>query len=126
MEKFFKSTFDAITNVLPGAFILFVAGFFLFDDPKNLVNYGKELNFGIGALLVFVAYIVGFIILPIGQFIFIKIGLKLFPVRLTDQHIDLTISEKFSLVREFSPANFAYIETWNMFSSLSYCSYPKN
>ena len=121
MDKFFNSTFDALTNVLPGAFVLFVIAFATTQDLQELIVFSKELSLGLGAVLVFVAYLIGFTITPIGRYVFTKLGLKLFPVVYLDTtKTDLTISEKFSLVREHSPSNFRYIETWNMFSTLSY------
>lgn len=121
MDKFFNSTFDALTNVVPGALILFVVGFTATQDLQELIIFSKDLNISLGAALVFIAYITGFTITPIGRYVFTKVGLKLFPVVYLDNtSAELTISEKFSLVREHSPTNFRYIETWNMFSTFSY------
>jgi len=121
MDKFFNSTFDALTNVIPGAFIFCVL---LFSNAKNIDDIAlltQEFSLIAGGIGLLISYVAGFIITPVGKYIFLKIGLKIFPVHYADLSTeDLAISEKFALVREYSPSNFRYIETWNMFSTLSY------
>lgn len=121
MDKFFNSTFDALTNVLPGAVIiisLFLATPNL-SDLVDTITTKSEIGLLTGAVFIFASYIVGFTISPIGKFLYTKIGSKMFNL-VKSKNSDITITEKHILVREFSATNFKYIETWNMFCTLSH------
>lgn len=121
MDKFFNSTFDALTNVLPGAVIiisLFLATPNL-SDLVDTITTKSEIGLLTGAVFILASYIVGFTISPIGKFLYTKIGSKMFNL-VKSKNSDITITEKHILVREFSATNFKYIETWNMFCTLSH------
>lgn len=122
MDKFFNSTFDALTNVVPGSCI--IAILFSFDEGiqslDNLIDKLNTINLGSAAFLIFVSYVIGFALTPIGKFLYTRLGTKIWPLITTQDSSDLSITEKFVLVREFSPSNFKYIEAWNMFCNLAH------
>jgi hypothetical protein len=66
-----------------------------------------------------IGYIVGFAVSPIGRFLYKSLGFKLFKHDFEDI-VGLSISEKYVLLRELSPNNFKYIETWNMWCTMSH------
>ncbi len=122
MDKFFNSTFDALTNVVPGScviavLVIFDASLQTLDDLLARLN---QIEFGSAAFLVFISYVIGFAITPIGKFLYTKLGYRIWPLRADQGRSDLTVSEKFVLVRQFSSNNFKYIETWNMFCNLAH------
>ncbi|MBT8310123.1 MAG: hypothetical protein HKN96_02360 [Flavobacteriaceae bacterium] len=121
MDKFFNSTFDALTNVVPGSVI--IAIIILFDPSlatiDDVIAKLNEIKFGSATILVFISYVLGFIISPIGKLLYQKIGFKIWPMT-ADKGPYISISDKFILVREYSPSNFKYIESWNMFCNLSH------
>ena len=122
MDKFFNSTFDALTNVVPGSMV--IASLILFDSSlltiDDIITKLNKIELGSAALLVFVSYVIGFAISPLGKFIYQKIGFKLWPMKATIGNSELSISDKFVLVRQFSQNNFKYIESWNMFCALAH------
>jgi len=82
----------------------------------NLENTGT----GAGIVIIILAYIVGFGFSPLGKTLSGKIGPKLWPKIFVENDIKgMHISDKYILIREYSPANFEYVERWNMYSSLS-------
>ncbi len=81
---------------------------------KNLENTEK------GVIVIILAYIIGFAINPLGKKLHTIIGPKLWPKIYVENEIKgMPISDKFVLIREYSPANFEYVERWNMYSALS-------
>ena len=80
----------------------------------------NDIKLGSAALLIMVSYVLGFSMTPIGKFLYQKIGFKLWPHKLAPGNSELSISDKFVLVREYSEDNFKYIETWNMFCNLAH------
>jgi hypothetical protein len=122
MDKFFNSTFDALTNVVPGSMIiasliLFDSSLFTIDDILSKLN---KIELGSAAILVFTSYVIGFAISPLGKYIYQKIGFKLWPMKANTGNSELSISDKYVLVRQFSQDNFKYIESWNMFCNLAH------
>ena len=82
---------------------------------NNLEGTGK------GVFVLILAYIVGFAVSPFGKSLYRKIGSKLWPNIYVENEIKkMHISDKFVLIREHSPANFEYVERWNMYCSLSH------
>lgn len=122
MDKFFNSTFDALTNVVPGSCV--IAVLFIFDTGlktlDDLLTRLNQIEFGSAAFLVFISYVIGFAITPLGKFIYESLGFKIWPLKADLGTSNLTLSEKFVLVRQYSPNNFKYIETWNMFCNLAH------
>ena len=121
MEKVFHTTFDFFSYAIPGCCVIFA--FFILDSRYNsaedyLSMVGK-LQIGSGILILVIGYIVGFAVSPIGRYLYKSIGFKLFNHEFED--IDgLNISDKYVLLREFSPNNFKYIESWNMWCTMSH------
>ena len=121
MDKFFNSTFDALTNVVPGAF--FLAALTLLDPSfqtvDDLISKANDIDLGGGAFIIMICYVIGFAIGPIGKTLYQKVGFYLWPME-PEASSSLSISDKFILVREYSPTNFKYIESWNMFCTLAH------
>lgn len=85
------------------------------DIMNNLQDTGK------GVFVLILAYIVGFAVSPLGKSIYRKIGKKLWPKIYVENDIEgMHISDKYVLIRQHSPANFEYVERWNMYASLSH------
>ena len=122
MDKFFNSTFDALTNVVPGSCI--IAILFIFDPGieswGDLVEKLNKIELGSAAFLVFLSYVFGFAITPMGKFLYTKVGFRLWPLKPSPGQSGLPVSDKFVLVRQYSPDNFKYIESWNMFCNLAH------
>jgi len=78
-----------------------------------------NFDIGQGILITIVAYIVGFAASPFGKILYKKWGFKIWPKKVVN-NVDMFISDKFVLIREFSPANFEYVERWHMYCSLSH------
>ena len=82
---------------------------------NNLEGTGK------GVFVVILAYIIGFAVSPFGKSLYRTIGSKLWPNIYVENEIEnIHISDKFVLIRQHSPANFEYVERWNMYCSLSH------
>lgn len=122
MDKFFNSTFDALTQVVPGS--CFIGILYLFDpdihNADDLLAQLSTINLGSAAFLVFVSYVIGFALGPVGRFLYTRLGFRLWPMKPQPCKAGITVSEKYVLVRQHSPANFKYIEIWNMFCNLSH------
>ncbi len=121
MDKFFNSTFDALTNVVPGALLLLALPMLdpSFTSFKDLLSSANQVELGGITVIVLIAYVLGFAMGPIGKWLYQKVGFTLWPINIKENSA-LSISDKFILVREFSPANFKYIESWNMFCTLAH------
>jgi len=121
MDKIFHSTFDFFSHAIPGMFI--VAGFYLLDDEINTFNsfleIATKINVGSAFLCLVVGYAIGFAIYPIGRFLYKRLGFRIWKKEI-ESNVDLFISNKYVLIREFSPNNFKYVETWNMFCAMSH------
>lgn len=121
MDKIFYSAFDFFTHVIPGFCIL--SSFFILDssitDAQQFLKLSSQMTIGSGVFLLIISYIVGFAVGPLGQWLHKNIGLKIFRYKFHED-LRLFISDKFILIREFSPNNFRYVETWHMFSAMAY------
>ncbi|RME98839.1 MAG: hypothetical protein D6772_08500 [Bacteroidetes bacterium] len=121
MDKIFHSTFDFFTHALPG-FCLVASLFILHAEvtsPSQLLELANDFEIGSGIFLLIIAYIVGFAIYPLGRALYRSLGFRLWE-RKIHHHIPLFISEKYVLLREYSPANFKYVELWNMFCAMAH------
>lgn len=121
MDKIFHSTFDFFTHALPGfcifsTIITFDSEYYLLD---GFINTANSIKIGGGILILIISYIIGFVIYPFGRFLYKRLGPKVCKDQIHND-IDLFISDKFVLVRELSPNNFKYIETWNMFCAMAH------
>ena len=121
MDKFFHSTFDFFTHAIPGLLIL--AFLFLLDPglktAHDLLEITGKITAGSGALLLIVSYIIGFAIHPLGRFLYKNVGFFFWRRKILN-NVDLFISDKYVLLREYSPANFKYVETWNMYCAMAH------
>lgn len=79
-----------------------------------------EGSTGKSIFIIIFAYIIGFAVSPFGKFLYRLIGKMLWPNIKVENEIEMHISDKFILIREHSPANFEYVERWNMYASLSH------
>ncbi len=121
MDKIFHSTFDFFSYAIPEFYII-VSCFILnpqLETVQQFLDCMGKINVATGSFLLIIAYIIGFSIYPIGRFLYKKIGFAIWR-RSIQNDIPLFISDKYVLVRQFSDANFKYIETWNMFCALSH------
>jgi len=121
MDKFFHSTFDFFTHALPG--LLIIAFLFLLDPALNtahdLLGMAGKITIASGILLTIMGYVLGFAIYPIGRYLYKKVGFFLWKRKIQND-IDLFISDKYVLIRQFSPSNFKYVETWNMYCAMAH------
>jgi hypothetical protein len=121
MNKFLSSSFDFFTYALPGSFL--VAAFFILDpSQRSLGDYlvlSAGFNVGKGVLLLVLGYSVGFAVTPLGRALYRRVGFPLFRHRLPEQN-DLTVSQKYVLLREYAPNNFRYVETWNFMCGMAH------
>lgn len=121
MNKFLSSSFDFFTYALPGSFI--VVAFFILDP--RLVSMGDYLAVAAGfkisaaVLIVVIGYSVGFAITPLGRELYRRVGFRMFGRKLPTTN-GLNISEKYVLIREYTPNNFRYVETWNFMCGMAH------
>lgn len=123
MDKIFHSTFDFFTHALPGFCVL--SAFFILDTnlnyPEDFLGYAGKMNIGSGVFMLVASYITGFAINPLGRALYRSLGFRLFKSQPhAANESGLFISNKFILIREFSPNNFRYVETWHMFSAMAH------
>ncbi len=129
MKELVQYAFDFFAHILPGIIILFSVT--LLASPlevttfsklfESIVSHADQLNAGSATALVITAYIIGFAINPFGRFLYRKLGPKLWKIEgLQDRNKTISISDKFVLVREYSPNNFKYIETWNIYCAMAH------
>ncbi len=121
MEKVFHSAFDFFSYAIPGCCIIFA--FFILDarycSAEDYLTMVGKLQTGAGILLLVIGYIVGFAVNPVGRYLYKSLGFKLFKHDFDDLE-GLSISDKYVLVRDLSPTNFKYIESWNMWCAMSH------
>lgn len=121
MDKIFHSTFDFFTHSLPGMCV--VCALFVLDPSHHTVNdfieHANDIELGGGVLLLIVSYIIGFAIHPIGRLLYKKVGFRIWKEEIQND-FELFLSDKYALIRELSPTNFKYVETWNMFCAMGH------
>ncbi len=148
MNNLIKFTFDIFAHVIPGIIILVAFSMLTISLKPQPVEVNKDIalqessvnktdlrtDFGMtseimnnlegtgkGVFVLILAYIVGFAVSPFGKSLYRRIGSKLWPNIYVENEIKkMHISDKFVLIREHSPANFEYVERWNMYCSLSH------
>ncbi|MBT8273918.1 MAG: hypothetical protein KJO77_08930 [Bacteroidia bacterium] len=121
MKDLFKFTVEFFGYVLPGLLVLFCSSLFFVDvsNPADLIKKMGEFDTNIGIAVVITAYIVGLAITPISSFLLFNVGRKIWPGKAENENEDMFISDKYVLVRQFSPTNFEYIEKWNTYSLMT-------
>lgn len=121
MEKVFHSAFDFFSYAIPGCCIIFA--FFILDtrycSAEDYLAMAGKLQVGSGILILVIGYIVGFAVNPIGRYLYKTLGFKLFKHEFEDLK-GLSISDKYVLLRDLSPNNFKYVESWNMWCAMSH------
>jgi hypothetical protein len=121
MEKIFHSAFDFFSYAIPGCCIIFA--FFILDtrycSAEDYLTMAGKLQVGSGILILVIGYIVGFAVNPIGRYLYKTLGFKLFKHEFEDIE-GLSISDKYVLLRDLSPNNFKYVESWNMWCAMSH------
>ena len=121
MEKVFHSAFDFFSYAIPGCCIIFA--FFILDtrycSAEDYLTMAGKLQVGSGILILVIGYIVGFAVNPIGRYLYKTLGFKLFKHEFEDLK-GLSISDKYVLLRDLSPNNFKYVESWNMWCAMSH------
>lgn len=124
MKEIIQFTFDFFGYAIPGLFVIFSIS--ILAVPINTVHeaieFTKSFDPGLATVLVIVAYVIGFCIYPIGRLIYKSFGLKLFGNRIHEDsnQSDLSVPTKYALIREHSPMNFKYVETWNIYCAMSH------
>ena len=140
MEKIINSAFDFFAYALPGAFLILS---FLILDAQNdtcqdFLNFAQKLQSGGSILLLALGYVLGFAVTPLGRKLYRAFSRSTFFNRL-DKILEgdlkkktyafdethngapkMSVSERFILVREFSPNNFRHIESWHVYSLMSH------
>jgi len=117
------SIFDLFSYSLPGGIAL-IAFLFMGSEMNNLeelANKASKINigFGIGILLVFTSYIIGNAIDSIGSWIYVKIGIKIWG-NPKDNNRKISVGFQRSLVRNYSPENYIYIQKWKVVKTMSH------
>lgn len=121
MEKIFYSAFDFFSYAIPGCFVL-LACWLLHPDYAQLSDYLYEIGkLGVihGIFILLISLVIGFAVNPIGRALYRSLGFKLFNHSFTNLP-GLSISEKYTLIRQFSPENFKYVEIWNMMGTMAH------
>ena len=121
MKDLVSFTYDFFGHILPGIVILFSLSLIDWTPDCKECMIGKFSKIGteLGTVIVILAYIIGFAINPIGRFTYRTLGFKLWPKKVVN-HVDLFVSDKYVLIREFSPKNFEYIERWNTYCAMAH------
>ena len=121
MRDLLQYAFDFFAYVLPGLVILFALSllFIPIEGLDDLFEKTEKINTGIATVAVIVSYIIGFAIYPFGRHLYRTLGFKIWKKKILND-VDLFVSDKFALVREKSPANFKYIEIWNIYCAMSH------
>ena len=146
MEKLINSAFDFFAYALPGAFMI-LSLFILdkqYDTIQDFLNFAQKLKAGGAAVLLAAGYLTSFAVTPLGRklykwfhgvknpgegFFFKKMNcwlngnLEKDIYEFDDENkkeLKIPISKKFILVRELSPFNFRYIESWHVYSLMSH------
>ena len=122
MDKLKYSIFDLFSYTLPGAFVL--SSIILINYSKDfcceefiLIDFIKEnLNIYSSILFIIGSYLSGFITNFFGSY-YLKFFMLISPVP-EPKYSKLSNSEKYVLIREFSPINFEYVEKWNSLKAM--------
>lgn len=122
MDKIKYSAFDFFRYLVPGSVFLFSAWLGFENSIKtvsDIVTHTQGIEWNFLLITALVSYIIGFALdvlkyLLLGKLIARHNSYDNFKEK------ELSNSEKQVLVREFSPSNFKYIETWYMLKGMCY------
>lgn len=134
MEKLINSAFDFFAYALPGFCVL--ASFFILDETLNTsreyLELADEQQAGSGIFLLGIGYAVGFAITPLGRRLYQWFSKQKWLFGNLDKWLNGNlrpyapnetgkfISDKFVPLRELSPNNFRYIESWHVYSLMAH------
>lgn len=140
MEKIINSAFDFFAYALPGAFL--ILSLLLLDAQndtcEDFLDFAQKLKTGGSILLLALGYVLGFAVTPLGRILyrafnrgglfkwldtFLEGDLKKKTYSFDETHAGapkISVSERFILVREYSPNNFRHIESWHVYSLMSH------
>ena len=121
MKELIKFTFDFFAHVISGLFVIFSLSLLFMTSVslEALLEMTGKIEKSTATVVVIMAYVVGFAINPFGRFLYRSIGFKIWQNKIVND-VDLFISDKFALIRQHSPANFSYVETWNTYCAMSH------
>ncbi len=124
MKELIQFAFDFFGYVIPGLFVIFSISILAvpITSVQEAIDFTTSFDAGLATVLVIVAYVIGFCIYPIGRMLYKTIGFKLFGNHILEDtnHSDLSVPTKYALLREYSPANFKYVESWNIYCAMSH------
>lgn len=122
MDKIVHSTFDFFSHAIPGACIVVALRLLDINITNSHMFFETFDNAQIGSAIVLlvVGYVIGFAIYPLGRYVYKSLGFRIWNKKVHRNISDLHISDKYTLIRELSPNNFKYVESWNMFCAMSH------
>jgi hypothetical protein len=121
MKELIQFTFDFFAHVLPGSIVVFSLAL-LYPETQNMENFvalTKSFDAVMGTMVIVTAYIIGFAVNPFGKYLCSKLGFNLWKMNVENQ-VKMFISDKYILIRQYSPANFKYVEIWNTYCAMSH------
>jgi len=116
VENLKLGLFDFFSYLIPGGIVEFGV-LILFSGIHSQVTSNDSPYYVV--LLFIVAYVIGFSINLIGGILLKYIGLKIWPMPKISNKSGMRRSEKYVLVREYSPNNLKYIESWNVLKGMA-------
>ena len=124
MENLKFSIFDIFAYLLPGAVVL--AALVLFATPEigtiaEYINILQNLNLGLGIVAIILAYVSGNVADTFGSWIYYKFGYKVWGEAWPkNKHPRLSLAQQRALVRQYSPENYVYLQTWKTLKTMSH------
>lgn len=140
MEKLINSAFDFFAYALPGAFMILTLLILdkQYDTFQDYLNFAQGLKAGGAAVLLAAGYLTSFATTPFGRLLYKKYQRWLLFRKMDkwlggslnkdtyefdddrNPELKIPISKKFILVRELTPVNFRYLESWHVYSMMSH------
>lgn len=123
IEKIKLGLFDVFTYALPGVLIVFSFALAFDNSNRTLSQFffnsvSPHLNISNGLFLFIIGYVIGFANDSFGAFI-LKTSNHLSKKNEFSIFPSMPNSKKYSLIREYSPENFKYVEIWNALKGMS-------
>ena len=124
MKELVQYAFDFFGYVIPGLFVIFSISLIAIpiNSLEQVVALTVSFDAGLATVLVVASYVIGFCIYPIGRLLYKTIGFKLFGNRIKNDSnsTNLSVPTKYALIRHYSPVNFKYVESWNIYCAMSH------
>ncbi len=122
MEKAKYSAFDLFGYALPGIFLILVC-FVLFNEKierlSDITEAVSRFNLNQAILLLIFGYIIGFTFYRLGVSLRRLFEKRFWKDRDRYSYLDIPQTERLILVRENTPENYRYIQTWFLISGMS-------